>query len=545
MRRKRRGSELQSPGALPLTPQRLSPLSPIVRIGRAFLGLILLLGADRLSSSTTKGSRSSEGVVDLVLVGVVLVLAVVSWYVTTWRIDGDTLQVATGLIRRNTVRVPLARVQAVDLVEPLIARVLGLAEVRVRTAGGSGGDARLQYLKLEEAKWVRASLLAMAHGLPDTTPPPPERTLFQVSNGLLVGSIFLTGTTIGALLPLGLVVGLVVTGTVAPAALGVAGGTLVLDIFAIVARMVRRVAEEWGFEVAEAPDGLRIRSGFASRMAETIPYGRVQAVRMLEPLLWRQFGWCRLELHLAGSVGHERNQPRGAIRRALLPVGSRAEAEWLLGRIVADHKVSLTSPPGRAIVRAPLSYHFLAAGRNESCAVSVSGRVRRLTEWVPLGKVQSIRYGQGPFQRLLDLASVHLDVAGRRTSVRWWHREASEADELMNVLPVECRTARERDALFSHRAMAHATVVPPSALVPPAVDPPSSHRPSAPLVAPTPGPPPPARSAPLSPSPARGRATPPPSRTELSPRPGSAQSPPSPEPPHSPTPPDSQSPQTA
>ncbi len=493
MRRKRRESELQPPGALPASPQRLSPLSPIVRIGRAFLGLLLLLAADRLSSPT-KGSGHSGDIVDLLIVAVVLVLAVVSWYVTTWRVDGDTLQVATGLIRRNTVRLPLARVQAVDLVEPLIARMLGLAEVRVRTAGGSGGDARLQYLRLEEANWVRASLLAMAHGLPDTTPPPPERSLFQISNGRLVVSMLMTGATLGALLPLGLVIGLFATGTVAPAALGLAGGTLLLDIFALVSRMVRRVAEEWGFEVAEAPDGLRIRSGLASRVAETIPYGRVQAVRMLEPLLWRRFGWCRLELHIAGSVGHERNQPRAAIRRALLPVGDRSQTEWLLGRVVAEHEVSLTPPPRRAVVRAPLSYHFLAAGRNRSCAVSVSGRVRRLTEWVPLGKVQSIRYGQGPFQRLLDVASVHLDVAGRRTSVRWWHRASAEADELMRTLPSECRRARERDAEFNRQAAAHAAAAPRALVAVPST--PTSSPP--PLPAPSPSahgfPPPPAES---------------------------------------------------
>jgi len=488
VRRKRRGSELTSPGALPTAPQRLSPLSPIVRIGRAFVGVIILLAADQLSSP--KGSGRSGVVFDLVVVGVVLVYAVVSWYVTTWRIDGDTLQVATGLIRRNTVRVPLARVQAVDLVEPLMARLLGLAEVRVRTAGGSGGDARLQYLRLEEAQWVRASLLAMAHGLPDTTPPPPERSLFQISNGRLVVSILLTGATIGVLLPLGLVVGLVASGTVAPAALGVASGTLVLDIFALASRMVRRVAEEWGLEVAEAPDGLRIRSGLASRVAETIPYGRVQAVRMLEPLLWRPLGWCRLELHLAGSVRQERNQPQAAVRRALLPVGSRAQAEWLLGRVVAEHEVAVTRPPRRAVIRAPFSYHFLAGGRNGSCAVSVSGRVRRLTEWVPLGKVQSIRYGQGPFQRMLDLASVYLDVAGRRTSVRWWHRSTVEAHELMHALPAECRAARAGDAEFNRRVAAAGASVRRAPLpVPPTSD--------SPLVARPPG----AEAAPPAPAP--------------------------------------------
>jgi putative membrane protein len=425
----------------------------------------VLLIAHQASTGTGKANGTGD-IVDVVIVGAVLVLAVVSWYVTTWRIDGDTLQVATGLIRRNTVRLPLARVQAVDLVEPLLARMLGLAEVRVRTAGGSGGDARLQYLKLEDANWVRSSLLAMAHGLPDTTPAPSERPLFQISNSRLIGSICLTGPALGALIPFVVVLILVATGTVSAAAIGAAGGTLLLDIFAVVSRMVRRVTEEWGFAVAEAPDGLRIRSGFASRVAETIPYGRVQAVSMQEPLLWRPFGWCRLELHLAGAVRRGHDQPRSAIRRALLPVGSRAEAEWLLGRILAEHHVALTRPPRAALVRAPLSYHFLAAGRNRSCAVSVSGRVRRLTEWVPLGKVQSIRYAQGPFQRALGLASVHLDVAGRRTSVRWLHRSGGEADELMRSLPLACEAARDRDAASSHVVPASAVPAPPVAPAP-------------------------------------------------------------------------------
>jgi putative membrane protein len=470
-RPKLQGFEL-APGALPTVPQRLSPLSPIVRIGRAFLTLLLLLGADRISSSGGGGHGQST-VIDLVLVGAAIVLGTVSWWVTTWRIDGDTLQVATGLIRRNTVRVPLSRVQAVDLVEPLLARLLGLAEVRVRTAGGSGGDARLMYLKLEDANSVRASLLAMAHGLPDSTPPPPERSLFQVSNGRLVGSILLTAPALVAVVPLGVVIGLLGSGTVTAAALGAASGTLVLDVLAIVGRMVRRVAGEWGFEAAEAPDGLRIRSGLASRVAETIPYGRVQAIRMEEPLWWRPFGWCRLELHLAGTTHSGRNQPRAAIRRALLPVGSRAEAEWLLGRILPEHQVSLTRAPRRAAWRAPLSYHFLGAGRNQACAVSVTGRVRRLTEWVPLGKVQSIRYEQGPLQRPLDLASVRLDVAGRRASVRWSERSRTEASELMSALPGECEEARDRDAMVSRRvtqvpaAPRGAPPVPPTMMPPP------------------------------------------------------------------------------
>src|SRR5271155_5045802 len=49
-RRKRPESELP-PNALPVAPLRLSPLSPIIRIGRSFLGLIALLTVDRVTTS--------------------------------------------------------------------------------------------------------------------------------------------------------------------------------------------------------------------------------------------------------------------------------------------------------------------------------------------------------------------------------------------------------------------------------------------------------------------------------------------------------------
>ncbi|MHB1500326.1 MAG: PH domain-containing protein, partial [Candidatus Dormibacteria bacterium] len=38
--------------------------------------------------------------------------------------------------------------------------------------------------------------------------------------------------------------------------------------------------------------------------------------------------------------------------------------------------------------------------------------MRRVITWVPLAKVQSVRWTQGPLQRRLRLASVHLDIAG-------------------------------------------------------------------------------------------------------------------------------------
>ena len=101
-----------------------------------------------------------------------------------------------------------------------------------------------------------------------------------------------------------------------------------------------------------------------------------------------------------------------------------------------------TAPPPRARFKAPLSFHFLSAGHDSSHAVCVTGRLNRTTTWVPFEKSQSIRRVQGPAQRLLGLATVHVDVAGRRARAEFRDRTVEEADELVVELTRLSRTAR-------------------------------------------------------------------------------------------------------
>jgi len=104
-----------------------------------------------------------------------------------------------------------------------------------------------------------------------------------------------------------------------------------------------------------------------------------------------------------------------------------------------------TAPPGRARLKAPLSFHFLSAGHDTTHAVCVTGRINRATTWVPLEKTQSIRRVQGPLQRPLGLATVHVDVAGKRARAEFRDREIEEADQLVADLTALSRRARQRD----------------------------------------------------------------------------------------------------
>lgn len=425
---------------------RLHPLSPVVRAGRATIGIAIVLAPAVLTGRSLAGS-----VYDVAFVGVLIALGFVSWLVTRWRIDGDDLRIETGLIRRQSLRFPLAQVQAIDIVRPGLARIFRVAELRLRMAGTTGATARLAYLPERDAEPLRTRLLALAHGalepdvaVEDRAPTEHghehEHVLTSVATGRLAASILLSDVGFASVT---ILTGLFVAAVLAPsvAAATLAGGAV--PIFGGVTLIWRRFNQEYRLTLAEAADGLRLRSGLIALTSETIRPGRVQAVRMVEPFLWRRLGWCRLEVDVAGR---QRRKGEGEAQRtqlrAVLPVGSRELALELLERLLPDVPRAQFRAPRRALLKSPLRFRFLSWGRTDACVVTTSGRIRRVTAWVPLEKAQSLRRVQGPIQRRLRLASVHLDTAGRSVHATLRDRDVAEVDRVLADLVRLARAAR-------------------------------------------------------------------------------------------------------
>ena len=415
---------------------RLHPLSPLVRSGRAAVGVLAIVGV----SASGQFGRGGSHLYDWVVAVLVVIAAVVNWLVTRWKLDGSTLRIETGLLRRDSRQLPVARIQAVDVVRPFLARALGLAELRVRLAGSSHADGRLAYLPEQAALDLRARLLAAHHGLDPATPEPGERILASVPNGRLVGSVAASPASLLAALLVAEVVAILVS----PKVFAAVGSTFVVSLITLAPLVWRRIATEYGFTVAQSPDGIRIRRGLLGTVAETIPLRRVQAVRMVEPVLWRPLGWCRLEIDVAGSPGRDHADGSGRMRKTLLPVGHREPAWQLMRLVIGTDPPPLSRPPRRARRKAPLSYHFLASGHDAATAMGVTGRLRKVTTWVPLEKVQSVRMVTGPVQRILSLATVHVDAAGRRVRAEFRDRPGEEAGPLVEELAALCRSARRR-----------------------------------------------------------------------------------------------------
>ncbi|WP_436837378.1 PH domain-containing protein [Micromonospora matsumotoense] len=407
--------------------QRLHPLSPILQGAKSLF--VVIAG---LSWSTL--SRVGFGwfaVLVAVLALGATVLAVVSWYNTGYHIVGRELRVYEGLLWRRTRAIPLERLQAVEVVRPLLAQLTGLAELRLEVVGGGKTEAPLAYLSVADAALLRQRLLTVAAGTParetaDAVPPPAGdpavdaavpvdrepvgRPLHAVSNTDLLVSQLLTPQAF--LLPVG--VAFVVAQFLSEGSWSfIAVASTLTAMAGVLLQPVRRVLDDWSFRLARESDRLRIHNGLLETRVQTVPLERVQTVGVTWPLLWRMKGWLRLRLEVAGYSGGEaddRNRPD-----RLLPVGDLAVGAMIVDEVLPGVHLAalpLTPPPQRARWLRPLSARALGAGLHERVFAVRSGLLTRQLALVPYARIQSVRVVQGPAQRRLRLATVHVDTAG-------------------------------------------------------------------------------------------------------------------------------------
>ncbi|MCX5195864.1 PH domain-containing protein [Streptomyces sp. NBC_00249] len=373
----------------------------------------------------------------LALTALVLVFGTygfLSWWFTHYAVTDTELRIRTGLLFRRTAHIRLDRIQAVDVTRPMLARIAGVAKLRLDVIGTEAKD-ELSFLAEADATALRAELLARAAGFAPahaaTVGQAPARELLRVPVRHLAVSL---------LLSLGVWAALAV-GLTAPLAvwwlsdnLWAAVATLVPLLGAVWSGSLGRFLTEYDWTVAESPDGLRLDHGLLDRAHETVPPGRVQSVRIVEPLLWRRLGWVRVELAVAGSKNE-----------VLVPVATRAAAHAVIARVLpgADLGALEFTPSPRAGSRwvVPVWWKGYGLAVSEELFAARRGRLCRRTDYVPHAKVQSVRRSQGPWQRARGVADVHVDT-GANGTVTAHLRATAEAAALLEAQATRSRTSR-------------------------------------------------------------------------------------------------------
>ncbi len=423
--------------------RRLHPLSPLLRGAKALVLVVVGLSWNTLSSVGFRWFAIIVGVVAVLAVAVFLV----SWLNTGYHVVGRELRIHEGLVWRRTRAIPLERLQAVEVVRPLLAQLSGLAELRLEVVGGGKTEAPLAYLSVADAEGLRERLLALAHRLPQAAaepgaaaPEPVTYPLHAVDNQDLVLSQLLTPQVF--FVPFG--VAFVVLQFVFEATWTFVGVASAITATAgVLLQPVRRILADWNFRLSRDGAGrLRLRYGLVETRHQTVPLNRVQTVVVTWPLIWRPKRWLRMRLDIAGYAGPQNGDGNQSDR--LLPVGDDPTARHLLAQVLPGvdlFALPTVRTPERVRWLHPFAWKWLGAGLTDQVFVLRSGALTREVTLVPYERVQSVRVVQGPIQRRLGIATVYADTAGGRSGVAV-DRDLSEAWAMASELAVRARRAR-------------------------------------------------------------------------------------------------------
>lgn len=423
-------------------------------------------------------SGRAAPVLAVVVVGSLLVGALGWWRRTWWYADG-VLHLDEGVLTRNQRRIPIERIQHVELDRRLRHQIFGLAGLRIETAGGSGAELRLDPIDGTEAEQLRAELLvsrSSAHDLRDEDEEdraavpevlvrlPPGRLVLAGITGpevAAVGAAVVFG--LDALVDLGVdptAVETVDSGDVS-AALVVLVALVGVPLWFGIAGLIA-VVRKWDLTATIVGDRLRVTHGLLRRRELVLQLSRVQDVRVAHRLLLRPFGRADLRIRSAASGADEQS-------RVDIPLLDTAEIETVLARVlptavpmpglvaapVAARRravvrsvvgtvplvvliaaVGLTRdlwwwPPVAVVavaaggVRGLLWYRGLGLAMTRGVVHSRTGAFSRSTSLVPTSRVQSAGVTASLFQRRRALASARIDLAGGRVTVP--DRAATEA----------------------------------------------------------------------------------------------------------------------
>lgn len=455
---------------------RVHPASPFVRGWVALAAVGFFFGRDafeRMLQGRDFVDPNLSGRAPWLLAGgaVVLLLTVggfiLSWYFTRYQVAEGYVRVNTGFLFKQQRQARLDRVQAIDIVQPLLARIFGLAELKFEVADAGESAVRLAYLPLDQAKQLRATILARAAGVvsgPETAaevPEAPEHVVLSVPPSRLIGSLLLSEQTVGILLGAAVVVTTSVLFDNNAIFLA-----LIPGILGIAASYWSSFNKGYNFTAAISPDGIRLRYGLLDTQAQTLPPGRIQALMVAQPPLWRIFGWYRIHVNVAG---YGLAASTDGARTMLLPVGLKPEVLRMMSLVLPDPGVEdpervftagldglgpvqpntatsdgFTTTPRRARLLAPLGWRRNGFLATKTALLIRSGRWWHTLVVVPHQRTQSMALHQGPWARRFGVADLVLHTTAGPVSPRVFQADVEQAVELFDQQAARAREARKR-----------------------------------------------------------------------------------------------------
>jgi putative membrane protein len=203
----------------------------------------------------------------------------------------------------------------------------------------------------------------------------------------------------------------------------VIGGSLLTVVPALLAFggfFVATINRGFNFTAGISEDGIRLRHGLIETRRQTVPPGRVQAVRLRQSLLWRRKDWWQISINVAGY------QDDQAAVSTLLPVGTREDALMALWLVLPDlgdpdpagtvsramsgigGEGGFTASPRSARWVDPIQWRQRGVRATDRALFVRQGRLVKELHVIPHERTQSMAIRQGPLEKRLGLANVEV-----------------------------------------------------------------------------------------------------------------------------------------
>lgn len=231
--------------------------------------------------------------------------------------------------------------------------------------------------------------------------------------------------------------------------------------------------------------GVTLRYGFTGTHTQNVMVERIQALAVEQSILWRAFGWYRIKMTIAG-IGIEKNDNQKLVtRNVALPVGNKQETLMVLRLLLpaldeaqaqvlldtANGSLKRQQPQVPAMIVTPFSARWMdlltwkrngvttvgytagsarATTRIDSDAARSSvgehtrgdlllirgGYFIRTLSIVPVNRVLSVSWGQGPLQRAFGCASVHFGTVPGPVRTLMMHLPPRVCEDLVWLMTV-------------------------------------------------------------------------------------------------------------
>lgn len=259
----------------------------------------------------------------------------------SFRVEDDELLMNSGILNRNHRSVPFDRVQDVNIEQNPIARLFGLAKVKLETGASAGKgeeDGIIDSIPLERANALRDLIRAHRAGMvaaptsgEQVSPAAEEEErapifAMDARRVLLAGIFNFSLAVVGALFGLMQTMGdmanfnffsrsfwrqsfapdnPIVMFILANQIVAIFAGLISLVFVGLATGVVRTVLRDWNFRLDRTESGFRRRRGLLTLTDTVLPLKRVQAAIFMNGPVRRHYGWTSLKLQsLAQDSGN-------------------------------------------------------------------------------------------------------------------------------------------------------------------------------------------------------------------------------------------------